>query len=59
MLDRAGLVSTKARTKCVIHVTGGDGGATGSCGPFGFDGRRPRRPRKLSVRTTKSIKLEL
>ena len=55
VFDSAGLVSTNARTKCVIQVTGGDGGATGSWGPFGFDGKRPRRPRKLSVRTTKQV----
>ena len=30
VFDRAGLVSTNARTKCVIQLTGGDGGATGS-----------------------------
>ena len=55
VFDSAGLVSTNARTKCVIQVTGGDGGATGSWGPFGFDGKRPRRPRKLSVRTTEQV----
>ena len=46
----SGLVSTYARTRAVIKLTGGEGGD--SWGLLGFDGKRPRLPLRLSVRTT-------
>jgi len=46
----AGDVSTWARTRAVMKLTGGEGGD--SDGLRGLDGSRPRRPFRLSVRTT-------
>ena len=49
----SGLVSTYARTRAVIKLTGGEGGD--SWGLLGFDGKRPRLPLRLSVRTTETM----
>jgi len=54
VLDTAGFVSICARTKDVMKLTGGEGGATGSFGPFGLEGNLPRLPFKSAVLTTKN-----